>query len=399
MKLALITTDFCDSTLSLQRSLVEKGHHVDCYITFFNQGNGRLTCLEIPEHHRWIGSIEEIDYIKSKGCSFAINNPHARIFTYQCFHSGVTQKGIKKIIVSTICKMYLLRFAKYLNGQYYDCIDIISQNDVLQKMDTWLNTKVLHSFHEVLKSHLDNKSLNPTIEWLLNSGRNIRVFSDNSYNDICNYYHKRIGNLYCVPFGLYVNYADFGIVDLPELNGIDNYILMYGYMTKYKGISVLYEAIKKIRKDIRDNLRIVIAGLQNDPFIRTIENDNRFVFINRFLSNEELVTVIKRAKFIVCPYLSASQSGIPQTAFFFSKPIIATNVGTFADLVVTGRTGILIEPNNPDSLASAINRIYTDDGLYNKCVEGCHDIDTVSPQYSWKNISERYVSVINSMNK
>lgn len=399
MKLAIITTDFCESTLSLQRALVDKGHHVDCYITFFNQGNGRLACLEIPNLYRAIGSIEEIDYANSKGCSFARDNSQARIFTYQCFHSGLTQKGVKKYVLSTICKFYLKYFAKHLNSQNYDCIDIISQNDLIHKMDKWLTTKTLHSFHEVLKSHLDNKILNPTVEWLLNSGRNIRVFSDKSYNDICDYSRKNFNNLYSIPFGLFLNYSDFHVVDVPEVNGVDNYVLMYGYITKYKGISVLYDAIKEVRKKDVDNIKIVIAGLQNDPFIKTIENDNQFLFINRFLSNDELVSVINKSRLVVCPYLSASQSGIPQTVFFFGKPIIASNIGTFADLVVTGKTGILIKPNDPESLATAIIRMYTDDGFYSKCVEGCHDIETISPQYSWKSISEKYLAVVKSIEK
>jgi D-inositol-3-phosphate glycosyltransferase len=59
------------------------------------------------------------------------------------------------------------------------------------------------------------------------------------------------------------------------------------------------------------------------------------------------------------PYLSATQSGIAQIAYNFDKPVIATNVGGLAEVVVDGVSGLIVPPNNPAKLADAVLRFYS----------------------------------------
>jgi glycosyltransferase involved in cell wall biosynthesis len=46
-----------------------------------------------------------------------------------------------------------------------------------------------------------------------------------------------------------------------------------------------------------------------------------------------------------------------------AKPIVGTSVGGTAEAVEEGRTGLLVPPEDPESLASALERLHRDETL------------------------------------
>ena len=89
--------------------------------------------------------------------------------------------------------------------------------------------------------------------------------------------------------------------------------------------------------------------------------------------------------------LSATQSGIVQIAYNFDKPVIATRVGGLAEVIVEGKTGYLVPPNNADALADALLKFYTEqrEGEFGA------NARLEKSKYTWDNL----VSSIESMMK
>jgi glycosyltransferase involved in cell wall biosynthesis len=112
------------------------------------------------------------------------------------------------------------------------------------------------------------------------------------------------------------------------------------------------------------------------------------------LSNNEISKLNKYAKFIVCPYTSASQSGIPLTTFLFNKPIIASNIGDFPNIVEQDKTGVLIQPNNRDQLMNAILKLVIDEKFY-RMISANIKIKYSSGQNSWNSIADRTIDFYN----
>ena len=73
--------------------------------------------------------------------------------------------------------------------------------------------------------------------------------------------------------------------------------------------------------------------------------DNIVIF-NEYIPNDKVGIYFSAADFLVVPYLSASQSGIIQIGYIYSKPAIATNVGGLPEVVVENETGFIVPPNN-----------------------------------------------------
>ena len=60
------------------------------------------------------------------------------------------------------------------------------------------------------------------------------------------------------------------------------------------------------------------------------------------------------------PYKSATQSGIVQVAVNFCMPVIAANVGGIGEVIEDGKTGFVVEKENPEKLSQAIIRFYNE---------------------------------------
>ena len=104
--------------------------------------------------------------------------------------------------------------------------------------------------------------------------------------------------------------------------------------------------------------QLIIAGKRhpgfdiNDNFLNTYRNN--ITLIEKHIPNDELATLIKQAKFIVCPYKDATQSGVLMTAFGLNTPVIATNVGSFPEFIQDNVNGLLVPPSDPQQLAEGM---------------------------------------------
>lgn len=141
------------------------------------------------------------------------------------------------------------------------------------------------------------------------------------------------------------------------------HILFFGRISKYKGIPLLLDAMPHIWADFKD-AQLVIAGGGSDPAVsqHPVLNSNpkKIIFLNRHISNSDLVALIKDAMVVICPYTDASQSGVLMTSFGLKKPVVATNVGAFGEFIKDGVNGFLTEVSAA-SIAETIRKALNDD--------------------------------------
>ena len=146
------------------------------------------------------------------------------------------------------------------------------------------------------------------------------------------------------------------------------HILFFGRLSPYKGIDILIESIPAVLRKF-PNETFVIAGkaIDNYAAVNHVPEDisNNVRILDRYVENDELVNLILNSKFVVCPYLDASQSGVLMTAFALNTPVIATNVGAFPEYLIPTFNGILIPPGSSEKLAAAIKEALDND-LYKK---------------------------------
>ncbi len=141
-----------------------------------------------------------------------------------------------------------------------------------------------------------------------------------------------------------------------------NAILFFGRILPYKGVDLLLRAIPQVLMNYPDQL-FVIAGkpfnCELDKEILRNYKDNILV-IPEHISTEELAALIKKSKFIVCPYRDATQSGVLMTTYALGKMVLGTNVGAFPEYIHDGINGLLTAPDAA-SIAGTIIRALDSD--------------------------------------
>ena len=147
------------------------------------------------------------------------------------------------------------------------------------------------------------------------------------------------------------------------------YVLLFGKIKPYKGVKALLEASRIVRKALGSKFTIMIAGKGNISDLNsTIRNDDlEFIKIqNGYIPDVELPKLLRGSKFLVLPYTDGSQSGVVPLAYTFSKPVIVSDVGSIAEYVEHGVTGLIFENGDIIQLAKYIEELLLNN---EKCAE------------------------------
>jgi D-inositol-3-phosphate glycosyltransferase len=141
-------------------------------------------------------------------------------------------------------------------------------------------------------------------------------------------------------------------------------LLFFGFIRKYKGLGLLLDAFADERvKQL--GCKLMVAGeFYEDPQpyldkITELGLSDHVILSNDFIPNGEVSTYFCAADLVIQTYLNATQSGVTQIAYFYSKPMIVTNVGGLAELIPDGRVGYVVDVNKND-VRDAILRFYAE---------------------------------------
>lgn len=141
--------------------------------------------------------------------------------------------------------------------------------------------------------------------------------------------------------------------DSPEL-------LFFGFIRPYKGLDVLLAAMPEVYRRTGARLRVVgeVWGRSMDVEAMVDRLGLRKVVELRlsYVPNEEIPDLFAQACVTVLPYRQATASGPLQLALGAGRPVVASAVGSLAEMVRNGHNGLLVPPGDPAALADAIVR-------------------------------------------
>lgn len=150
----------------------------------------------------------------------------------------------------------------------------------------------------------------------------------------------------------------------------DKYFLFLGRMAHQKGTIYAIEAMKYL-KDTEYVLKITgqISDSEEDQEIWRYIKENNLedkVIFTGFKHGKELEELISRATCIVCPAIW--YENMPNTvieAYAYGKPVVASRIGSLAEIVEDGNTGLLFEMKNSQDLSEKLKR-FTENSTLSK---------------------------------
>lgn len=141
--------------------------------------------------------------------------------------------------------------------------------------------------------------------------------------------------------------------------------LLFGKLKRYKGADLLIEAFRRLPPDIRGRVRVQIVGkpyMDIEPLRQAAQDLEPSVCIDpRFVTDEEMSDILARADVIVFPYREIDVSGVLMAALRYARPILASKIGCFAELLIDGHHGALIPPDDVSALSAAMARLCVDE--------------------------------------
>jgi D-inositol-3-phosphate glycosyltransferase len=181
------------------------------------------------------------------------------------------------------------------------------------------------------------------------------------------------------------------------LRDTEKTILFFGRIKRYKGLENLLLAFQRI-ETIDENYRLIIAGevqKGNEQYLSEIkrritrELDRGHIILKiQFVPDGEMEMYLKAADVLVLPYNEIFQSGVLFLGYSFGLPVIATDVGSFREEIVEGRTGFLCRPADPADLARTIESYFISDLYGNLAMRRQEIRDYANVHHSWDAVAE-----------
>ena len=153
-------------------------------------------------------------------------------------------------------------------------------------------------------------------------------------------------------------------------------ILTVARLTRLKGIEYLIKSIPHLKEK---NIHCLIVGTgelldELKEIANSLQISEKITFFGRS-ENPELGLIYDISDVFVLPSIIDSTGAtdamplvIPE-AMESKLPVIGTNVGGIPFMISNNENGLIVEPNDPISLAQAIDRVLSDESFRNQIVE------------------------------
>lgn len=174
-----------------------------------------------------------------------------------------------------------------------------------------------------------------------------------------------------------------------RIDADERILLFFGYVREYKGLKYLLRAMPAICKE-EDKVRLWVVGefgADREEYRALIEELGIATcvrVVDSYTPDREVEKYFAAADLVVLPYVSATQSGIVQIAYGFTKPVIVTEVGGLPDVVEDGRTGYVVKPESPKAISEAAIKFFQEEQA-ERMIE---NIEKEAYRFSWERMGE-----------
>jgi starch synthase len=191
-------------------------------------------------------------------------------------------------------------------------------------------------------------------------------------------------------------YAPDPRTDALKRHGVDPtrpYVIFVGRITRQKGLPVLLRAAAGLDPSAQlvlcagaaDTPRLgaevasLVAGLQ--------ASRSGVIWIPEMLPKAEVIQLLTHALAFVCPSVYEPLGIVNLEAMACATAVVASRVGGIPEVVCGGETGLLVPPDDPASLADALNMLLRDPGRAGAM--GLAGRERAVAEFSWDTVAAR----------
>ena len=150
-------------------------------------------------------------------------------------------------------------------------------------------------------------------------------------------------------------------------------IVCVSFISNNRGIDTLILALKELVNKIPE-IKLILAGTGPEKDVEELEDMikklkiEKYVDMKGFVDHDKIPALLDEADIAISPIpnLEAYKVSSPEKVFEYlgmNKAVIATDIIAHRKVIKNEWNGLLIKPEDPDELARAIEKLYTDKNL------------------------------------
>jgi glycosyltransferase involved in cell wall biosynthesis len=167
--------------------------------------------------------------------------------------------------------------------------------------------------------------------------------------------------------------------------------LLFGKIRPYKGADLLIKAFAGLPPSLRAHARLRIVGkpymdvasLQAEAAAEGVAVDIE----TGFVAEEDIASLFSTNTVAVFPYREIEASGVLFLALAHGRPIIASRLGAFGELLTNGKHGALVPVNDTAALTRAMETMLVDRSFAAACASEVRQLAGSIPD--WDTIAEQ----------
>ena len=311
---------------------------------------------------------------------------------------------------------YYVRLLYYTASTRSDIFHIQWENSIALFDRTLLNLyykllgkKLVFTAHNVYREARDSTAT--PLRWfslkvMYHLVDRIIVHTPKMKEELCSLFHVSPEKIIIIPHGINNRVQKNGVTqeDARRKLGIvptAHVVLFFGQIDEYKGIETLIDAAALlVQKD--PSIILMVAGkpkrqsdyvLKLKTQVRKSLPEKNVMLRLQFIPYNEVETYFSAADCAALPYKRIFQSGVLFLAYRFGVPIIATDVGSFAEDVIDGVTGFICKPNDAEDMAEQLRKYFDSTLFHRREVTRASIIELAEKKYSWTNIGRQTYEV------
>ncbi|MFL5849231.1 MAG: glycosyltransferase family 4 protein [Solirubrobacteraceae bacterium] len=190
--------------------------------------------------------------------------------------------------------------------------------------------------------------------------------------------------LHVIPHGAFTHLSELPEGELPLPETERPVVLFFGLLREYKGIDVLLEAWRGI-----DDAELWIVGMPrmklDPPTLAGVR------FLPRYVSDEELAALFRRADLVALPYREIDQSGVLSVALAFGKPLLLSDAGGFPEVAAAQS----VPAGDAAALHDALVALLADPERRNAMAQAA--LKAAATTYSWDAIARQTLALYEAL--
>lgn len=306
--------------------------------------------------------------------------------------------------------------AEYLNSNNFDAVIVQHEFGIYGGQDgihiiqllKRLRIPVITTLHTVLDDPTENQRR--VINELANISQKLVCISRKGIELLWTIYGIPPSRCVHIHHGVH-QYDTKDVSNLRKKLGVENkkVLLTFGLLSRNKSIEVVINALPKVVKKHPNTVYIVLGAthphvvkhegedyrLMLIRLVNKLQLEKNVIFINRFVTNEELFSYLGLCDIYVIPYLGEKQisSGTLIYTMGAAKPIISTPFWYATEMLADER-GLLFGFRDSEQLSEKINDLLSDEEKRKTIAQNAF---TLAKACYWPMISQQYYDLVDRM--